>query len=780
MSPDFPFLTIGAGIAAAGVGDRIYVMAKTGKYDEAGLTIATAGVGLFFERGAILEDTGGGDVLTITAQDVTLNEVFVDNDDNGGKCIVAAGATITMINCVAQQGTVGFDLDGVKGYYVNCMATDNSTTQFDVKTKYAEFFRCVANGDGQAVRGFYLSDNTADLNTFVNCHSLGNTTAGWETVAGADENLFTDCSMGTTDGARTDAGTNNSWVNFGTDFTNINNSANVTPDDVHQKFAALWGADGANVFNPTIDGVARTTLEAALEALAGLATENRGLVFQGTVSAVTDASNFKCAELGGFGDNFFNTNFYVYVIHNADNDGAAPEGEIQDITDYVSTDGSFVTGALTAAMTVGDEIYVVHEALAVLIPTFDSSGITNDFDGSIIEIIKAGLEKDTSGAYDADTDSNEAIRNLLDATIKNVMNRGKFFNRILYVDASGGNDSNDGLTWANRKLTFTGVSGIDTIWTDHDLVIAVGAFSSENVSVDQSNITILGIGRGTTGLRFTLSTAGKHDIEIGDLELNIAAQTGINITAAIDGVYIHDIIAETTNFGANPVIDLSSPNNGIIENLRAFGVTANNIIRFQASSDGFVLRNIYIGACTADGVAINGGPTNWVFLDNVHILNNTGTGFETTVADADNIFVLPNCAIEGNSVADIAIATGSDVIVKAHSERRTTWNDADLDIADGETTILELGAAAGTSDLLYTLDRIDISIVATPGNLTFKLYTEINGSAVEVTDASRIKAATGAFTFAKDVRSKYIKVTVQTDADNASLNATALVQTGGR
>ncbi len=40
---------------------------------------------------------------------------------------------------------------------------------------------------------------------------------------------------------------------------------------------------------------------------------------------------------------------------------------------------------------------------------FNSSAITNNFDGSIIEIAKAGLEKDTLGAFDADTDSNEAI-----------------------------------------------------------------------------------------------------------------------------------------------------------------------------------------------------------------------------------------------------------------------------------------------------------------------------------------------------------------------------------
>ena len=50
--------------------------------------------------------------------------------------------------------------------------------------------------------------------------------------------------------------------------TNINNSANTTFNAVWQKFAALWGADGTNIFNPTIQGAAQTTLDTALAELA--------------------------------------------------------------------------------------------------------------------------------------------------------------------------------------------------------------------------------------------------------------------------------------------------------------------------------------------------------------------------------------------------------------------------------------------------------------------------------------------------------------------------------
>lgn len=161
------------------------------------------------------------------------------------------------------------------------------------------------------------------------------------------------------------------WVaTVGTDgtntITNINNSANTTFDAVWQQFAALWGADGANVFNPTIDGTARTTLKAALEALAGLIEEIGGMSRFGTVSTATDTQNFKIAELTGYGDDFFNTDWVCTCIHNADNDGNAPEGESVDVTDYVSSDGSFVTAAFTVAPTVGDEMMLVRRELMVI------------------------------------------------------------------------------------------------------------------------------------------------------------------------------------------------------------------------------------------------------------------------------------------------------------------------------------------------------------------------------------------------------------------------------
>jgi len=50
-------------------------------------------------------------------------------------------------------------------------------------------------------------------------------------------------------------------------WTNINNTANTSLNAALQNLAAVLGADGANVFNPTIGGSARTDLDAALAAI---------------------------------------------------------------------------------------------------------------------------------------------------------------------------------------------------------------------------------------------------------------------------------------------------------------------------------------------------------------------------------------------------------------------------------------------------------------------------------------------------------------------------------
>ncbi|MDD5702762.1 MAG: hypothetical protein PHU23_12020 [Dehalococcoidales bacterium] len=85
----------------------------------------------------------------------------------------------------------------------------------------------------------------------------------------------------------------------------------------------------------------------------------QGLCFFGKVTEVVSATSFRVAMLAGKGDSFF-VNYNAYVVRDAGGAGAAPQGEQQTVSAYVSASGLFTTPAFTVALAVGDEILMVN------------------------------------------------------------------------------------------------------------------------------------------------------------------------------------------------------------------------------------------------------------------------------------------------------------------------------------------------------------------------------------------------------------------------------------
>jgi len=93
----------------------------------------------------------------------------------------------------------------------------------------------------------------------------------------------------------------------------------------------------------------------------------QGLSYYGIVTAIPGANQFTIPTLGGLGAGKFAdiiAPFSAFVFRDAGGAGAAPQGEMQTITAYVSATGSFTTTAFTAAVAVGDEILILHPSLA--------------------------------------------------------------------------------------------------------------------------------------------------------------------------------------------------------------------------------------------------------------------------------------------------------------------------------------------------------------------------------------------------------------------------------
>jgi len=90
-----------------------------------------------------------------------------------------------------------------------------------------------------------------------------------------------------------------------------------------------------------------------------------GLVFSGKCDSGMGASAtvIDCIGLAGYGNDFFNTKYYMVVIKNANVAGTAPETQIRQITDYVSASGRFTTNAFGANVEANDDIMVIYESL---------------------------------------------------------------------------------------------------------------------------------------------------------------------------------------------------------------------------------------------------------------------------------------------------------------------------------------------------------------------------------------------------------------------------------
>ena len=90
-------------------------------------------------------------------------------------------------------------------------------------------------------------------------------------------------------------------------------------------------------------------------------------IIKGAANAGTNSTTaVAITALVGFGDDFFNNQFYMQILHNEDSAGAAPEAETRKITDYVSATGTFTMDAFSAAVGASDLCLILHESVVAI------------------------------------------------------------------------------------------------------------------------------------------------------------------------------------------------------------------------------------------------------------------------------------------------------------------------------------------------------------------------------------------------------------------------------
>lgn len=319
-----------------------------------------------------------------------------------------------------------------------------------------------------------------------------------------------------------------------------------------------------------------------------------GVGFRATCEAnVGGTAEFTAVGMAGFGNDYFNTGWSVICILDAGAPGTLQEGEVRDITDYISSTGVFtVDAAFSAAVTTGDGVY-----------------IRRNEDMNFDDVTLAG----TSGT-------------------------------IWYCDDGG--SGGDGRTW---QTAFATLATAEAAMSAGDICY-IGANHNENITTggDVLNIagtTFIGLGEGDSRPLFDFdAVADELTIDNGGITLkNLRFRPGATVVVA--AIRVEDaalgVTLENCTFEAGEAADEEFIDCISVDSLAA-GLTIINCNAVNANAtagdsdtwlnlDEATITDVTVIGCTVfgtfDEAPIWGGaavPTNILVKDNVLTNNTTG------------------------------------------------------------------------------------------------------------------------------------------------------------
>lgn len=384
-------------------------------------------------------------------------------------------------------------------------------------------------------------------------------------------------------------------------------------EQVLEDYFAVVGCDGANVFNPSIGGTAQTTFDAAFAALGGLMV-NSGLAYYAVVDTIPLANQFTASELIGLGDGKFadaTAPWYVFVLRDQGGLEAAPQGEQVAITTFTSVTGTVAHAAFSAALLAGDEVLILHPWIAAI-------------SGLVTELAKVP-KSDAAVTWNA-----TALQSIQDEAEDAL--EGEFLDHYLQLDGATQvypeNCVNDSiLAKMLCKTDPASISGYNmTTDSQEALSDKMGTFSGDGGAA-QDDSTKASLDLAHTDLDSLISELAKVPKSDAAVSWNGTALTAIEGEAqdAIQGEQLDHILAVTDGAGNFP----NTAVDGSVVSKIISKVGGGDTSSYDETTDSLEMLSDKLGGFSGDGGAVQDDSVK-ASLDLAHtdidlILADTGT-----------------------------------------------------------------------------------------------------------------------------------------------------------
>jgi|GEM_PF-515254 len=457
---------------------------------------------------------------------------------------------------------------------------------------------------------------------------------------------------------------------------------NVYPDTVAQESVIAYilssSADPVTTsYNNTTD---------SLQAIRDRIDALTGLYYTGDCSTNAVTTTAIIANLIGFGEDYFNTDWVMICTYNTSGAGTAPEGEIRDISNYVTASGTFtLASAFTEALTANDKAMVMRREfftndmltlkvtpITGSLATFISGGASSTAlgtpcgtDKSLVDALGSDGVALTDGAVSlagiigipTDVDNLVTSANIVENGDGSVFERLEFLQiktddilaslgstgvgvgNVFYVDSVTGSDADSGTTWALAEASLAAAIG-DCTANKGDIIFVAPthaeSLAAAQIDVSTTGITIIGLGNGSIRPTITMTNiASSVDV------------TASNVT--IKNIRFYSTTADTT-IGVHITGDDVTLEGCEFTDTGGFEFTA--AISLGSAADRIIIKNCDFvstsGAAAAEAILITSGV-----VDRCSLIENRIFG-DYTAAGILSDQINTNMLIEGNKVTNIA------------------------------------------------------------------------------------------------------------------------------